>query len=305
MIPPARRPPLSDRTQRTRLGIRIRACREDRGITQKQLAAEVGCSQPKIQKIEAGKTGTPQPDLENIIRALSIDPDTAAELRRLNHSGTPGRRRTDRRFAAPSWFRPILYQEADAVEMLSWTGERMPGLLQSEDYMRAQFRSRDRDRVAERVAERLGRQQIFGRRPDARYVFLISEGCVLRTRKHLAPAVALAQFEHLTTLLHQHEGIDLRVVPFSAAAHVDTDFTILRFDPGEVPDFAYTEDPDRLNVTRATDDTFALYEESWAALLAVALPRTDSLAWFTELAHQCRTESANAPAPEVTLPEPR
>lgn len=62
------------------IGERIRKSRNACGITQAQLADEIGCSEPAIRLYELGKR-TPKPEiLEKIAKSLNVRPQSLSEV---------------------------------------------------------------------------------------------------------------------------------------------------------------------------------------------------------------------------------
>jgi len=283
---PVRQPPPSLRTQRSRLGARILRWRAERGLTQAELADAIGCKQPKVQKIESGKAGTRPEDLEKIVDALRIPPADAALLRELNQANDASARRAERRMITPHWFREILAKEQAASEILSWTGNRVPGLLQSEYYMLAQFQAGRQERVTDRVAERKARQRMFDG-PGPRVVFMLEYSCIEKLVFGVKTSVALDQLEHMVRLLETRPTADIRILPRDAAAYPDEDFTILRFAQPDLADFAYQESKVKLITVPEDQEGFASYEESWEAQLASTLTREQSLLFLKEWASRC------------------
>jgi transcriptional regulator with XRE-family HTH domain len=274
------------RTQRSRLGSRISRWRTARGLTQVELADGVGCKQPKIQKIESGKAGTRPEDLERIIEVLGIPRAEADQLRELNEANDPSVRRAERRMITPHWFREILEKEQAAAEILSWTGNRIPGLLQSEYYMLAQFQASRQERVTDRVAERKARQRMFDG-PGPRAVFMLEYSCLEKLVHSIKNSVASDQLEHMIRLVELRPSVSVRILPRDAAAYPDEDFTILRFAQPDLVDFAYQESKVKLITVPADQDGFASYEESWEAQLAATLSREQSLLYLKEWASRC------------------
>ncbi|MCU1685132.1 MAG: family transcriptional regulator [Amycolatopsis sp.] len=276
-------PVISVATQRKSLGILVRQARTRYDITQAALGALIGCKQSKVNKIETGKCGTKSADLDNIVVALAIDPATAAQMRALNVRSTPARARSEERAATPSWFFAVIERERDATEMFSWTGERIPGLLQSEYYMLTQFHASGASNVTALVSQRSARQRIFANNPAGHYEFLLSEGAVDRMVRSLKPATALDQLDHILNLMKRYPCISIRVVPYSAAPYVDPDFTILRFAEDTL-DFAYTESVTGLTTTAGAE--LHKYDEAQDALRYLALPVDATADLFTEHARR-------------------
>jgi transcriptional regulator with XRE-family HTH domain len=54
------------------IGARIRAIRQDKRLTLKELASKAGCDQPNLSKIETGQTGCTTESLRRIATALNV-----------------------------------------------------------------------------------------------------------------------------------------------------------------------------------------------------------------------------------------
>jgi transcriptional regulator with XRE-family HTH domain len=276
--------PASVTTQRKRLGRLVHDARTSKGLTQAALGELIGCKQAKVNKIEGGSAGTKPADLDSIVEVLEIDPSTAARMRTLNEASMPQRVRSARRASTPEWFRGIIDLEADATEMFSWTGERIPGLLQSDFYMLTQFQMVRSDDVTDPVVERSSRQKIFERNPGREYHFILSESALDRLVRSLNPMTALDQIEHMIELAEKHSSLDIRVIPYTAASYLDPDYTILRF-PDEGMDFAHAEYV--TNIVKMKGDELQICVESWEALSQLALSPGDTMLLLRKTAQLC------------------
>ena len=263
-----------DNQLRKQLGLRVRDLRRRAGLTQTALAERVVYHQSVISRLEKGYKGSASV-LEKVITALGVTPAEEAELRRLNAVNERGREERDRHLieSGAPWFRRILRCEPSATAILSWTGERLKGLLQAESYMIAQFSEHDVDDIANAVTERAGRTiRAFTENPGCRYAFLISESAVERLVQceTVNKYVAVDQLKHLLALSDRNPNIAVRVVPFAHRLHVNPDFTIMEFAAPEPP-LGYS---DLLRTLVTTDpgglDIDHLYE-CWNRLSETAL----------------------------------
>lgn len=74
----------------TPLGERIRVLREERGVSQKQMAAAIGVSAAYLSALEHGKRGVPSwPLIQKIIGYFNIIWDDAEDLQRLAENSHP------------------------------------------------------------------------------------------------------------------------------------------------------------------------------------------------------------------------
>ncbi len=186
--------------------------------------------------------------------------------------------------AYPDWFQDWKDIEATASRLRWFEPNVVPGLLQTEDYARAVFRTRfgiTDDEVESRVAARLKRQEILARdRPPT--VWVILDEWVLR-RPVGGQSVMLEQVSHLIEMA-QRPRVVLQVIPASAGAHEGLyggGFALADF--ADSPSIGYQEGPVRGQPVRDVKDVSTL-DLTWDTLTGEALPRKASLAQLEEAA---------------------
>ncbi|HEV8373410.1 MAG TPA: DUF5753 domain-containing protein, partial [Actinomycetota bacterium] len=148
----------------------------------------------------------------------------------------------------PQWFRAYVDLESAATLIRSYEGQLVPGLLQTEDYMRAVIRGarvgqapEETEREVERrVRLRLTRQTLLTR-PDAPMLWAVADEAALR-RPVGGTEVMRVQLERLIDAT-KLPNVTLQVLPFGAGAHpaMVGAFSILRFPDEELPDAVYLE----------------------------------------------------------------
>jgi Domain of unknown function (DUF5753) len=144
----------------------------------------------------------------------------------------------------PQWFRAYVDLESAARLIRTYEGQFVPGLLQTEDYMRALVggaQLQDSPEEAERrVALRLGRQALL-QREDAPRLWAVVDEAALR-RPVGGPRVMRAQLERLIDAA-ELPNVTLQVLPLAAGAHpaMVGAFSVLRFADQELPDVVYVE----------------------------------------------------------------
>ncbi len=112
----------------------------------------------------------------------------------------------------PSWFKPFGEHEMSTATIRSWSPSVVTGLLQTEDYARAQielFPGVTKDQVDDRVASRMARQQrVLYRDDPPRAHFLVDITSLQRIPDHFRTA----QLCHLLDTA-QRPGVTIQVVP--------------------------------------------------------------------------------------------
>jgi hypothetical protein len=134
--------------------------------------------------------------------------------------------------------------EAVAAQIRTYEGQFVPGLLQTEEYMRAVMQGAQLDDSPEelerRVKVRLARQRLLSQDGGPLLWVVVDEAALRRPvggRK-----VQRAQIERLIEAT-KLPSVTLQVLPFSAGAHAAMvgGFSILRFPNQELPDVVYLE----------------------------------------------------------------
>ncbi|MGF6886329.1 hypothetical protein ABIA39_000296 [Nocardia sp. GAS34] len=136
--------------------------------------------------------------------------------------------------------------EHGALSINSFESSVIPGLLQTEDYIRALTSSPVATKPAEaeqRVRARLRRQERLDGEQPLRLTVVVGQSALMQQVG--GPEVQKAQLRHLTASIETHpETIDLRVIPFtatgSAAVNAAT-FHLLDFESPRLPTMAWFE----------------------------------------------------------------
>jgi hypothetical protein len=169
--------------------------------------------------------------------------------------------------------------ETDANLIQHYGAELVPGILQTEDYIRATLVNHDRvaaDQVDDIVAVRLERQQLFHRAHPTETVFVLSESCL--RRKIGGNKVMHDQLQHLATLA-KRPNVQIQVLPFDAPMGNTFGFTMLRIPaPTSAPplDMVYVEtlhDADYLDEHNDVADYAALWRQLTANALSPSASR--------------------------------
>ena len=158
----------SGRTPRQVFGAMVRYYRERAGLSRSELARQICKSVSLVQAIELGQRAATAEVTADLEAALATD-GALTQLRDEIGYGLSYQ-------AFPAWFQDWAAKEAEATTLRWFEPLVVPGLLQTEEYARAIFRTRFRitsDEIDERVAARLKRQEILiGDEPAALWVIL-------------------------------------------------------------------------------------------------------------------------------------
>jgi len=159
--------------QRMLVGARLRRLRTDLGLTREQAADHIRASAWKIHRLENGQVGFKERDLLDLLALYGVDDreevaDTLALAREANHPGW-WQHYGD---VLPAWFRAYVDLESAASLIRTYEGQFIPGLLQTDEYIRAVVQgahlSEAGDDVGRRVRLRMARQILLTREQPPR-----------------------------------------------------------------------------------------------------------------------------------------
>jgi len=198
-------------------------------------------------------------------------------MRDLARAGRQRGRWSGYRTVIPDWFRAYVDLESDASEIRWYQCEVVPGILQTEAYIRAMHatahpRVTDEE-VNKQVEVRLERRAILDQ-PDITLSFILSESAL---RRNIGDAeIMQAQLTHLAEIA-ERPNVELQVLPFDAqtfgAAWIG--FTILRFDQDAASDVVYLEGYTDADYLDSSNEVQA-YTALWNRLQAAAMGQVES-----------------------------
>ncbi|WP_405613261.1 helix-turn-helix domain-containing protein [Streptomyces sp. NBC_01511] len=261
------------RSPREKYGAELRLRRMAAGMTQEALAQRVVCSPTLISHFEAGRRLPSPADAKRIDQALGTDGFFERWLEDL-----------DAKFA--QFFSAVAELEKQAVEIRHWGLTLVPGLLQTEAYARAVFRSYDpnyrTEEVDRKVVNRMERAQIL-EGVSGPVVWELLDEAVLR--RHVGGAVTMATQLSKVVAMAETGRLRLHVLPFGAGEHalLESSLELMSFE--DAAPIAYVEG---LNTGNLMDDP-ALVSKCQAAYdlaLSDALSQKDSLALVRAVAEE-------------------
>ncbi len=231
--------------QRMLVGAQLRRLRTEAGLSREQAGEAIRASEWKIHRLENGQVGFKERDIIDLLHLYDVtDPDEVATFllltREANHPGW-WQHYGD---VLPRWFRTYVDLESVATLIRTYEGQFIPGLLQTDDYMRAVVQGAhledSSEEVGRRVRLRLARQTLLTREQPPRLWAVIDEAAMRRPVG--GREVMRGQLERLIDAA-KLPNVTLQVLPFDAGAHPAMlgAFSILRFADRELPDVVYLE----------------------------------------------------------------
>ncbi|MEU5850962.1 helix-turn-helix domain-containing protein [Saccharopolyspora shandongensis] len=268
--------------RRLQLGNELRHLRQKTGREQAEAAEALDCGIGKISRLELGQGGISKGDLKLLLEFYDVDPGEMQWMFELARTRSSRGRWSSYRSVFPEWFRMYVDLETDADDIRQVQGEIMPGILQTEAYIRAMDTAsarRESEDIDANVAARQERQAILTRAKPVTASFILSESCL---RRQVGAVEAMhEQLDHLSEIALQ-QNVNLQVLPFNVetpGGAMSFDFTMLRIPSDGIAadlEFVYVE---CLDDARYLDDKDAVsaYDKVWSQLQAAALSPKKSL----------------------------
>jgi transcriptional regulator with XRE-family HTH domain len=235
----------SPTARRRRLAAALRQLREERNLSCTDAGKAVGWSESKVSRIETGRVGIQQPDLERLLDLYQVTGDPRAALLTLRRQATHRGWWHSYSDALPSWFEAYVGLEDGAKSLFTYQNQLVHGLMQTEDYAAAVIRAArpwaSEDEVERQLAARATRQALLTA-GNPLQVWAVLDEAVLR-RQVGGAATMRAQLNRLREI-SALPNVTLQVLPFDSGAHASmgTSFELLQFtEPGDTA-IVYIED---------------------------------------------------------------
>lgn len=263
--------PVSENPQlaRKRLRISLRYWRDQRALTQKQVAEALDWSMSKVVRIESGDVRVSMTDLRALLTLYEVP--EANEIGRLTRLARAARQRAwyqDYPNALDQGFEYYLGYESSAEVIETFQALLIPGLLQTEDYARQVIEAGGTVDTAEGVGLRLGRQAILAEPDGPSFRCIIDEAALHRE----VGGAAVMRKQLLRLRAAAGPKVSVGIVPFAAGAHaaMSESFTLLTLESGQ-EDVLFQEAATHTVTTRENAELVAGYRRRFGLLRAMAV----------------------------------
>lgn len=231
----------SPTVRRRRLAAELRRLRDQAQLTIEDVAEKLDCSSSKISRIETEHVGVSPKDARELLELYGVAED---QLEALVQLAREARKKGWWHSYNEVFTGAFVGLEAEAASLRAYQALLIPGLLQTEDYMRAVIRAARPDattaQIEKRVKARLARQQLLTEADPPRYWAVIDEAVLCRS---VGGAQVMA--DQLRWLLTKAAlpHVTIQVLPFSAGAHAGMEgpFLILGFPEQTDTDVVYVD----------------------------------------------------------------
>ncbi|MBB5939419.1 helix-turn-helix domain-containing protein [Streptomyces zagrosensis] len=256
-----------------RLGVELKRLRLAAGLSIAKGGELIGMGTPHLSHIEAGRTAIPTERLRKLVHAYGCknDPyiDALVSMSESNGKGWW----TEYRKTFPQFVRDLAELEFRSTSLQSYETLLIPGMLQTESYMRALFRSlvphTSSDEVEDLVRFRSARQEVVRRESATTFHAVIHEAAL---RMMVGGShVMRGQLIHLIRM-SKNPGVTIQVLPFDMGVRswFSTPFLILGAVVPELETVS-TEQPSGSLWLRDAE-AIAQYRATFSGLSKNALP---------------------------------
>jgi transcriptional regulator with XRE-family HTH domain len=211
-------------------GGQMKPFRNRAGLSRAELGDRTGYSEATVASIEQGRRMPQQEFVEKTDRILGADGLLRAGLPYLLQS------------RYPTWFRDFALLEADAVSLYSYENHAMPGLLQTEEHVRAVISARcpplNGEEIENRIAARVDRQKLLEREPCCVLGFVIEE--VVLRRPIGGREVHRRQLRRLLECAEMR-NVSVQIMPTRRETHMGLDGPFALLETPDGRNMAYSE----------------------------------------------------------------
>ncbi|WP_223199498.1 helix-turn-helix domain-containing protein [Solihabitans fulvus] len=266
------------------MSVELRALREARKLSCKDVARALGCSESKISRMETGNRGLYADDVAAVLGFLQVPGKVRQDLLALVREGEERNWHQFQDGKLPVDWKTLIQFEDEATELRNYETLLVPGLAQTAEYAREIIHGTNCElseaEVEYFVAARMTRQLILSRHRAPSLHLLIEETAL---RRPIGDAgVMQRQLQHLP-MIASRPNITLQVAPFDAGAHPGLCGPFMILDFIDQPTLAYMESH-RTIAFLEEEEHVRRAKTTWAQLCAMALSAEDSIRLIADLA---------------------
>lgn len=265
-----------------RLGGELRRLRVEAGLKVQDAAEALECGHPKISQIETGKRGIRQLDLTTLLNLYGVEDERQrANLKRLAKEVHKVDWWTQAGPMLHDELKDYLTLESDSRLVRAYEAMVLPGLLQTEAYMRHVIATLEADRVEPLVETRLKRKELLDHHPGFRLRAVVDVPALHRIPG--SPGEVREQLDHLVDMASR-PNVNLQVLPLDASLPINQwpPFTV--FSLGDEPpvDVIWLEHLTGGTLLEQRHDVVT-YTKTWEELTAAALPPATTKQYLRDL----------------------
>ncbi|MBK3577611.1 helix-turn-helix domain-containing protein [Streptomyces sp. MBT65] len=244
----------------------LQALREHAGLSREQFGRQVGYSKHTVESVELGRR---MPDDDFVEASEPVLGNTGAVRKAAEH--------LERRPGLASWFRQWARKEKAAISLCTYECRMIPGLLQTEAYVRAlsadQLPPLDDTEVEELWSARSDRQKILRERPHTAFSFILEEH--LFRRRTGGVEVTRGLIDHMLNIASLR-NIEIQLMPLVQESHAGLQGTIHLLETAKLKWLAYNEGQESGQLI-SDPKVVSVLQSRYARMRSQALTIQDSL----------------------------
>lgn len=263
--------------QRQRLRTDLQQVRLRLGLTQREVAADLGWSVSKLLRVENGKVGVSRTDLKALLQRYEVtDPAVVDSYVKMAERGRRQRWSAYRDVLNPEFFKYLEY-EGSASSIRQFQPHLIPGLMQTEAYTRYLSRIGSEpttdDVLTRQLEVRAARQRMLDDADGPRFDVVLDEAVVERLKGIADAEIVEEQLAHLRSLAAR-PTVTVRIVPFAHGPYAggSTPFILLGFPDPADSDLLFRENGADSVATRGDPRTTGRYAALFEELTAASEP---------------------------------
>jgi len=266
---------------RRRLRTELRSARQNKGLTQEQVAKAMEWSLSKMNRIEKAKSGISTNDLKALLPLYDITgkarTDELVSLARAARQPPWWRRYSD---VAPPGLLALIDYESAASEVSQFETIFVPGILQTEEYASAVLQvfydeKAAPDKVAALLDLRTRRRDLLTSENAPSFSFVLDESVIRRQVGN--PAATSRQLMHLVDVA-KLPNVTIQVVPFAAGLHpgMKGPFEVVQFEDSPEENIMFLEGPRSDIISDEPKDT-EVYLDAFKHIAEISLAPSESV----------------------------
>ncbi|MDH2392691.1 helix-turn-helix transcriptional regulator [Streptomyces sp. HNM0663] len=254
------------------IGAQLAVFRAAAKMTQGGLANLLGVSEETVASIEQGR--------RPLKMDLAVKLDHLLDTKQALQTAVE---KVPTREKFPAIAQDLVDHEREALTLLSYQSQAVPGLLQTEEYARAVFASLypplEQDELEQWVVGRLDRQKVLTRKPPLMANFIMEESVLHRPIG--GPEVLRRQIKHLRDCAEM-PSLGLQVMPTQREEHAGLDGSMVLLETPDHDLLAYVEGQSVSFIHDDLDKVSVLHQK-YGMLRSQALSPKESMRLLDEL----------------------
>lgn len=217
-----------------RLAAELRRLRAEAGLTREAVTERTDINGVTLYRLERAQARPQRRTLTTLMDLYGVtDGDHRSELYELARQA--GEQTWLQSFPTelPEALSTYILFESEASAVLNYETAFIPGLLQTEGYVRAMYQgaapTATKEEIQRLVQARMGRQAVLTRESPPRLWAIVDESALHRLVG--GPQVMVAQLEHLAETATEVPHVTFQVLPYDVGAHpgMSAPFAVLQF----------------------------------------------------------------------------